>query len=240
MPAPPPLPSWHGANLFRQRRRTTILVIVVAYATLAIIFFWGFTDGFLNSTINGQARFLNAPALITTPTYFADPDPENALPDLNFLEESTSIRLVRTAAPRLDFPRPDPLTLTPPRECRPGGSTPPLRMRSAASPENVGEGRMLERVGETVIGKGLAESIDIRLGERLALDASSQAGPQATGLIVVGLVDSGIELVDETTVLIHIEDARSLTGVETATGVALDIPFGREEGRRPHPPEPAP
>ena len=99
-----PLAKLAWRNLFRQRRRTTILVIVVAYATLAIIFFWGFTDGFLNSTINGQARFLNAPALITTPTYFADPDPENALPDLNFLEESTSIRLVQTAAPRLDFP----------------------------------------------------------------------------------------------------------------------------------------
>ena len=223
-----PLAKLAWRNLFRQRRRTTILVIVVAYATLAIIFFWGFTDGFLNSTINGQARFLNAPALITTPTYFADPDPENALPDLNFLEESTSIRLVRTAAPRLDFPG---LIRSPyaTQGVQARGVDPALENAVSSIPENVGEGRMLERVGETVIGKGLAESIDIRLGERLALDASSQAGPQATGLIVVGLVDSGIELVDETTVLIHIEDARGLTGVETATGVALDIPFGREE-----------
>ena len=94
---------------------------------------------------------------------------------------------------------------------------------------------MLERVGETVIGKGLAESIDIRLGERLALDASSQAGPQATGLIVVGLVDSGIELVDETTVLIHIEDARGLTGVETATGVRPRHPVRPGGGRPPAP-----
>lgn len=223
-----PLAKLAWRNLFRQRRRTTILVIVVAYATLAIIFFWGFTDGFLNSTINGQARFLNAPALITTPTYFADPDPENALPDLNFLEESTSIRLVQTAAPRLDFPG---LIRSPyaTQGVQVRGVDPALENAVSSIPENVGEGRMLERVGETVIGKGLAESIDIRLGERLALDASSQAGPQATGLIVVGLVDSGIELVDETTVLIHIEDARGLTGVETATGVALDIPFGREE-----------
>ena len=66
-------------NLWRQRRRTLLLVVVVAYATLAIVFFWGFVDGFLDSIMNAQGRLIAAPVLITTERYHGDPDPSNAM-----------------------------------------------------------------------------------------------------------------------------------------------------------------
>jgi ABC-type lipoprotein release transport system permease subunit len=87
---------------------------------------------------------------------------------------------------------------------------------------------MLEQPGEVVLGQQLAERLDARLGERVVLDTSALAGPQALGLQVVGLVKSGIAPVDRGTVLVHIQDARVLTGLQTATGVALDVTRGQE------------
>jgi ABC-type lipoprotein release transport system permease subunit len=206
-----------------------LLVIVVAYATMAIIFFWGFTDGFLDSVMNGQARFVSAPGMITTISYHEDPDPENALPELQeFIEIAATIPQIERVAPRLEFPG---LIRSPyaTEGVQVRGVDPRLEDRVSNIPANIGQGRMLEAQGEVVLGTDLAEEIDVRLGERLAMDAASVSGPQATGLIVVGLVDTGISIIDETVVLIHLDDARSLTGIDTATGLALDIPFGQED-----------
>jgi len=43
-------------SLGRQRRRTALLIVVVAYATISLLFFWGLTDGFLTSIYQSQAR----------------------------------------------------------------------------------------------------------------------------------------------------------------------------------------
>jgi len=56
-------------NLWRQRRRTQLLVVVVAYATLAIIFLWGFIDGFMNGMLASQGRLVAAPVLVTPIPY---------------------------------------------------------------------------------------------------------------------------------------------------------------------------
>ena len=58
---------------------------------------------------------------------------------------------------------------------------------------------------------------------------SSRAGPQAKGLILVGTIKADIIPVDENMLLLHLEDARELTGVSTATGVALAIARGQED-----------
>lgn len=216
-------------NLWRQRRRTLLLVVVVAYATLAIIFFWSFTDGFLDSVLAGQARLVNAPALVSTAAYFDDPDPENALPALENLETlALASPWVEAVAPRLDFP-----ALLRSAYATEGaqvrGVDPGLEPTVSNVPASITQGRMIASTGEVVLGLGLAERIDIRLGERLAVDVASVAGPQAAGLTLVGLVDSGVKLVDDSAVLIHIDQARELTGVTTATGLALDVPRGRDE-----------
>ena len=52
-------------NLFRQRRRTALLVIVVGFAAAGTVFFWGFADGFQQTVIAGNARFIAAPVLVS-------------------------------------------------------------------------------------------------------------------------------------------------------------------------------
>ena len=214
-------------NVWRQKRRTTLLVIVVAYATASIIFFWGFTDGYAGSIVNNQARLFSAPAMVMAPDYFSDPDPENALASLP-LEAIQNVNGVQDMTLRLEFPA---LLRSPytSRGASVRGIQPDSEGRLSTVPSYISDGRMIEDTGEVVMGVELARELDVRLGERLAVDVSSTAGPQGAGLILVGIIDSGIVAVDESTVLVHIDDARSLTGVDTATGIALDVPRGQEE-----------
>ena len=214
-------------NLWRHKRRTQLLLAVVAYATVAIIFFWGFYDGFVNVLLGGQARYLSAPVMVQTEAYRTDPDPENSLPTLNFEDNLTQIEGVRGAAPRLEFQA---LLRSPYRTLgsQVRGINPALEGQVSDIPADI-EGRMVENPGELVLGKTLAEDLDVRVGERLALDVQSLAGAQGTGLQVVGLIDSNIDPVDDGVVLVHLDDARTLTGVDTATGVALDVQQGSED-----------
>ena len=56
-------------NVWRHRRRTILLVVVVAYAVFATVFYWGMIDGFAESVLTAQARFVGAPVLVMTPAY---------------------------------------------------------------------------------------------------------------------------------------------------------------------------
>ncbi|WP_243454861.1 FtsX-like permease family protein [Meiothermus sp. CFH 77666] len=221
------LPRLAWRNLWRHRRRTLLLMLVVAYTTITTILFWGVQDGFTQSVQLGNARFLSAPALITTPQYFEDPDPEQGLPSLDFLARIQTQPGVNAAAPRLEFPTLIRSAYTA-DAAKARGVDPALEARVSNIPTAIAAGRMLEKPGEVVLGQQLAERLDVRLGERVVLDTSALAGPQALGLQVVGLVQSGIAPVDRGTVLVHLQDARLLTGLQTATGVALDVTRGQE------------
>jgi lipoprotein-releasing system permease protein len=109
------------------------------------------------------------------------------------------------------------------------GVEPTLEPLVSSVPGKVSEGRMVEKPSEVVLGADLAKDLDVRLGERIAIEASAGAGPQAKGLILVGTVQAAIPAVDEFVVLVHIDDARNLTGVTTATGVALAIAREQED-----------
>jgi ABC-type lipoprotein release transport system permease subunit len=214
-------------NLWRHKRRTQLLLAVVAYATIAIIFFWGFYDGFVNVLLGGQARYLSAPVMIQSEAYRADPDPENSLASLDFQTTLANLEGIRGLAPRLEFPA---LMRSPYRSlgAQVRGIDPALEPQVSRLPEHISEGRMVENTGEIVLGYKLAEEIDTRLGERLALDVQGQAGSQAAGLELVGIINSNINPVDQGMALVHIDDARSLTGTSTATGLALDVKQGSE------------
>lgn len=217
--------AWY--NLWRHRRRTFLLLLVVAYATVAIIFFWSFFDGMVDAMLGGQARTLSAPVLVQTAAHYNDPDPENSLPTLDLSNQILNEAGVEGVAPRLEFPA---LLRSPYRTlgATVRGMNPRLEPQVSDLPREVGEGRMLGAPGELVLGQSLAADLDVRVGERLALDVQSLAGAQSAGLQVVGLLESGISAVDDTVVLMHIDDARRLTGVTTATGLALDVPQGQE------------
>jgi lipoprotein-releasing system permease protein len=221
------LPKLAWRNLWRHKRRTWLLMLVVIYATVSIILFWGLQDGFFDSMMTGNARFLSAPAMVTSEAYFQDPDPAQGLASLAFVDAVKGQPGVRNVAPRLEFP-----ALLRSAYASQGvqarGVDPSLEASVSGIPSSIKEGRMLKKPGEVVLGKNLATRLDVRLGERVVLDVGALAGPQAAGLALVGLAESGIAAVDDGAVLLDIAQARQLTGLQTATGLAVDVARGQE------------
>ena len=231
-PAPAPVPfaplvrlAWR--NLWRHRQRTVLLLVVVAYATFLTVAYWSFVDGYSESVVESYARYMAAPVRVARDAWYEDPDPENHMLDLEFIEVLTAVPGVRAASPRLYFPG-----LLQSAYVTQGveiaGVDPEGERQLSRIPGKVAEGRWLAGPGEVVLGADVARRIDARVGEHVVVSAGSLAGPQAMGLRVVGIARTGVMAVDETAVLVHLDDARLLTGVPTATTVELDMPRGSE------------
>ncbi|MEZ4605998.1 MAG: hypothetical protein R2865_04120 [Deinococcales bacterium] len=209
-------------NIGRQKRRTFLLIMVVAYATLATIFFWGFNEGFNDSILQGQARYLVAPAMVMKEAYFDDSNPEYALDDLSLLNDLAKYPEIKAIVPRLEFSA---LVRSPyaSEGVLVRGVEGGLEPQVSNIPQKIATGRMLEGQGEVILGTDLAKRLDVRLDERLVIESSSDEGPQALGLNVVGFIRSGLAAVDGRMVMIDIQDARKLTQISSATGLALEL-----------------
>ena len=225
--APGPLLKLAWRNIWRQKIRSILLLIVIAYATLTTIFLWGMTEGSNESVLNNQARLIMAPVIVSEQKYVADPDPENYIKDLSIIENLMQISGIKSISPRLELPA----LLRSPYSSQISfirGIDPASETKISIIPDKI-EGRMLQKPGELILGIKLARELDVRIGERLAVDASALDGPQALGLKVVGFIDSKQPAVDQSFVLIHLEDARLLSGVPTATSLAIDVAKGKEK-----------
>ena len=145
-------------NIFRQKRRTLLLVLVVAYATMATVFIWGMTDGQTSSLLSNQARYLQAPAMITKLGYFDDPDADNALPNLDFMDSVEDVSGVQGMAPRLEFfgiVR----SAYRSKNMQIRGVDPTLEALVSNVPSKILEGRMIEKPSEVVMGYDLPKSL---------------------------------------------------------------------------------
>ncbi|KGQ22174.1 ABC transporter permease [Thermus filiformis] len=209
--------TWRG--LFRHRTRTFLLTLVTAYVTATLLFMFGFLDGYGESLAEAYGRYIQAPVVVARAEYFQDPDPQNGL--------DRPVFLPYPATPRLAFFA---LVQTPYRSegLEALGVDPEGEKAVSRVPFKVAQGRWLEGRGEVVLGAKLAERLDVRLGERLVLETAALLGPQALGLRVVGLLRAGVSNVDYFGLYLHLEDARTLTGV-WATHLAVQAPRGQEE-----------
>lgn len=223
-----PLARLAWRNLWRHRQRTILLLLVVAYATFFTIAYWSLMDGYADSIVESYARYLVAPVRIASDEWYADPDPENHLSDVAFVEALAALPEVRAVARRLHFPGLLQSAYTS-QGVEVRGVDPAVEPRVSRLPGKIAEGRWLAGPGEAVLGKEIARRIDARVGERVVISAASLAGQQALGLEVVGVADTGVVAVDETAVVVSLDDAQTLTGVPTATTLALDVPRGRED-----------
>ncbi len=213
-------------NVFRHRLRTFLIALVVAYVAVATIFYGALMDGYQESVLYAHSRYVMAPVTVARSAWFDDPQPENGLSDLG-LAENISKTLGTAVAPRLEFSA---LIESPYKSegAELTGVDPEAEKKISKVPGKVEAGRWLKAPGEVVVGYKVAERLGLRLGDRLVISAAHMAGPQALGFRVVGIVNAGVSSVDAYGVYIHIDDARELTGLTTATHLAVDAPFGRE------------
>ncbi|WP_243090104.1 ABC transporter permease [Thermus neutrinimicus] len=207
-------------NVLRQRRRTALLSLVVVYVSVAVLFLFGFLDGYGESLVEAYGQYVEAPVVVAQALWWEDRDPEHGLRVM----PSLTYPLIQAMSPRLSLYA----LLRSPYHVQGGvvlGVKPEEEKALSRVPSKVKEGRWLSGPGEVVLGYRLAQRLDVRLGERLVVET----GQGALGLEVVGLVQAGVGNVDFAGVYVHLEDARRLSGREIlATHLALKVPRGQE------------
>ncbi len=211
-------------NLLRHPTRTLLVALVVAYVVVANLFYLSVMDAYEESVRYAYARFIAAPVVVARTEWFEDPAPEHGIEDLEAVRAAVGDRLHTL---RLGFSA---LAESPYQSegVEATGVEPEAERRLSRVPGRVEKGRWLEGPGEVVLGHELAKRLDVRVGERLVLSAAHLAGPRSAGLRVVGLLRARVGAVDRYRLYLHLEDARRLTGLATATHLAVDAPRGRE------------
>lgn len=205
-------------NLLRSRRKTALMIAIVAFGTWAIVVMWGLTEGFFTSMIHAQTSLDTGDLQIHRSGYLEDPDLELTI-DLEVLQALPKAR------PRIEFEG-----LLRSAYSAVGvwgrGIEPKLEVEATKVNETMIEGRFLEGPGEIILSRKLAERLDVRIGERIVFLAHGLKGPKTKAFRLVGLFSSGLPTLDQGFAFIHFQDAQALTGAKGATEIALNLPQG--------------
>ena len=85
------------------------------------------------------------------------------------------------------------------------------------------EGHFLQAPGEIILGRSLAADLDIRLGERVVVEAQGLKKSTARAFQLVGVLATGLTLFDRSTAFIPLADAQALTGLDGVTEIAIAL-----------------
>jgi ABC-type lipoprotein release transport system permease subunit len=202
-------------NIWRHRRRTVIIVAAMGLALAMMMMYDGLVDGFNNAIYGNAIRVLGGNIQVHAAGYREKVDSNPLIPLGN--DEA----VVQTA-----LAHPDVIAAT--RRIQTGGL---MSNREGAFPveiigiepeaeapislinENIADGRWLapDDLDSILIGRGLAEAMDVQVGDRITMvgsDAHKQ-NRQRT-MTVIGIYDIGMPLLEKGSVYISLAEAQSL------------------------------
>jgi ABC-type lipoprotein release transport system permease subunit len=218
-------------NLWRHPQRTALMIAIVAFGSWMILVVWGITDGFLTSMTGSQVNFDQGDFQLRAEGYADDPVPANGLTPTQVIQAEGALSDLRIegAAPRLEVfgmlrssYGTDGVLIR---------GVDPLREQLVTEiAETVVEGRLIASPGEVLLPAKLAESLDVRLGERVVVLAQGESGTNSQAFTAVGFFSVVLATLDNT-VFISIEDARTLSEWDGLTAIAVNLPQGASTTR---------
>lgn len=219
-------------NLGRSRRRTALMIAVVALSTWAIVVLWGVTEGFTRTAIDAQMRLDTGDLQVHRQGYLEDRDLSTAMAPETLQRVRATLDdhgAVRAASARV---------LVNGLLKSAYGST-GVRIRGVELPNetratdiaaSLTDGDFLADEHQIVLGQPLARDLDVRLGERVVLQAQGRDGQNSRAFRLVGVIDTGLGLLDRQTAFIPLGDARALADLAGAMTVAVGLAPGYEAG----------
>jgi ABC-type lipoprotein release transport system permease subunit len=224
-------------NVWRHRRRTLIIVSAMGFGLSLMMMYDGLVDGF-NQAIYGNAiKVLGGNIQVHAQGYRESAGQKPLLPladDIRVLEAVRAQPGVVAAARRINTGG-----LASSREgAFAVGITaiePELEQAVNLAGQNVISGRVLSADdGDSVfIGKGLADAMDVAVGDRLVLTGrSAHEQMRQRTMTVIGIFDLGMADIEKVTVYISLAEAQTLydlPGQSTEVAVFLDQ-IGHERG----------
>ena len=204
-------------NLWRNHRRTLIMISAITIGVWAMIFMTALMRGMVNEMLRDGIQVLPGHVQIHHPEFQDDPSINNLIPETEAeLSKTFGDEDFVAWASRIKVPA----VITSERESR-GitllGIDPAAEATISFVVDDVVEGRFLENVadGGVVIGQKLVEKLDTRLGKRIVLMSQDPDNEIADrGFRVVGIFDSDPDSHEETFLFAGKETIQTMLGVE--------------------------
>ncbi len=223
-------------NLARNRRRTLITAVTVSFAVMLLQLAVSVLEGFEQQAFDNLIHYQTAHAKLFADGYFEEREDfplDISLSQLRELESTVeNVRGVAATTPRLVFSAQvsDGVDQIPcmATGIQVGGSDSDVfRIREAIT-----SGRYLEPGEEAILmGGGLAEMFGAELNEWFTVLAKTKEGAyEALDLPIVGFVGTGNPVIDQGTILLPLETARSMLDMEeSATEMSIRFAQGTSE-----------
>ena len=202
-------------NIWRHRRRTVIIVAAMGLALAMMMMYDGLMDGFNNAIYGNAIRVMGGNIQVHAAGYREKVDSNPLLPLTN--DEA----VVKTALAHSDV-------VAASRRIQTGGLLsnregaftisiigiePEVEAPNSLIAENITDGRWLtaEDQDSILIGRGLADVMDVQIGDRITMVGSDvhKQNRQRT-MTVVGIYDLGMPTLEKQTVYISLVEAQSL------------------------------
>ncbi len=214
-------------NLWRHKARTVLMMGIVLFGSLIVLLMWGITAGVFDSMIRTHVDLDYGAIKVFPAGYRDDPAPGRGFSG-EALDEVLAVAARiggATSAPRLVahglLRSAYGATGVELRGVDPEQEPAVTRLEEALV-----DGRFLAGAGEALLGVRAARALDVKVGERVVVLVQGATSTESRGVVVVGLLATGLASLDKRAVIISLADARTLVGVDGATEVALALPRG--------------
>ncbi|MCH8072592.1 MAG: ABC transporter permease, partial [Proteobacteria bacterium] len=204
-------------NLWRNHRRTIVMLSAITIGVWAMIFMTALMRGMVNDMVRDGIRALPGHVQVHHPQYRDDPSVLNLIPTADSeLTKVFSQAGLDGWASRVKVPG----IISSERESRGVtliGVDPALEKSLDALGSNIAAGRNLEGVddGGVVIGRRLADKLDTELGKRIVLMSQDPDNEIADrGYRIVGLYEANLERYEEAFVFAGKSTLQKMLGIE--------------------------
>jgi len=205
-------------NIWRHRRRTIIIVLAMGLSLAMMMWYDGLMDGFNNAIAGNAVRVLGGNVQVHAAGYREKVDSNPLLP----LKDDSAIVKAALAQPNV---------IAAARRIQTGGLVsnregsfpmsiigiePKAEAPVSLIAEHIVAGRYVETADEdsVLIGKGLADALALKVGDRLTMVGSDihKQNRQRT-MTVIGIYDIGIPSMEKATSYISLTEAQNLFGL---------------------------
>ncbi len=213
-------------NIWRHKRRTIIIVLAMSLTLALMMFYDGLMNGFTDAIYGNAVKVLGGNVQVHAEGYRSQASSTPLLPLADpqiLVSTAESNPMVIAATQRINTGG-----LVTSREGAFAvgitGVEPEKELTVNVIGQHVTEGRNLtsEDTDNILIGKGLADAMDVKVGERITLVGRSQHQQmRQRTMTIVGIYDLGMADIEKQTVYISLGEAQSLYDLTAPTEVAI-------------------
>jgi ABC-type lipoprotein release transport system permease subunit len=213
-------------NIWRHKRRTVIIVLAMSVTLALMMWYDGLVNGWTDAIYGNAVKVLGGNIQVHAQGY---------------REEANSNPLLPLADPQavIKAAEANPLTLAATQRIKTGGLVtsregafsvgiigvePEKEVKVNIIGQNVKEGRNLtsDDLDSVLIGKGLADAMGVKVGDRITMVGSSQHEQmRQRTMTIVGIYDLGLADMEKQDVYISLGEAQALYDVKGSTEVAI-------------------